>query len=77
MTQDRRLTFGRLLGAIAIFVIVGTPMVAYLWETLNKALAGYFDSIRILIAVPVLALFVIMTRYIARLVTRWETQPLE
>lgn len=39
-------------------VLVGAPMAGYLWETLHQLLALHVDSRRILISIPVLALFV-------------------
>ena len=44
--------------SIGLFVLLGVPMVAYLWETLNQLLALRLDPRRLLISLPVLAAFV-------------------
>jgi hypothetical protein len=71
------LSLGRLIGGIALLVLIGTPLVAYLWETLNQTAAGYYDPLRLVIAVPVLLAFVVFVRFLARLVVRWDRHQLE
>jgi ABC-type proline/glycine betaine transport system permease subunit len=61
--------------AILMLVLVGGVLVAYLWETLNRLATGFVEPVRLLIAIPVLAIFALLLRYIARLVTRWDSQP--
>lgn len=52
-----RLSTPKLTGMIALFAVLGIPLVAYLWETLNEALALKFDPPRLAISVAALALF--------------------
>jgi hypothetical protein len=61
--------------AILLLVLVGGPFVAYLWETLNRLMAGIIEPARLLISLPVLGLFALLLRLIARLVERWHAQP--
>lgn len=61
--------------AILLLVLVGGPLVAYLWETLNRLMAGFVEPVRLLIALPVLVLFALLLRFVARLVERWHAQP--
>lgn len=77
MTTESRLSFGRLIGGIAVLVAIGIPLVAYLWETLNRAMAGYYDLIRVLVALPVLLVFLVFIRYVAALVVRWERHEID
>jgi hypothetical protein len=46
---------GRLLVTLAAFVVLGIPLVAYLWESLNQLLAGRVHTPRVLLSVPLLA----------------------
>lgn len=55
---------------IALFTLLGIPLVAYLWETLNRVMAGYFDPVRIGISIPVLLLFFVLLRFMARVARR-------
>lgn len=64
-----------LMLAILLLVLVGGPFVAYLWETMNRLMAGFVEPARLLISLPVLILFALLLRFIARLVERWHGQP--
>lgn len=72
MTSQTSLPLGRLTVTLAIFVVVGTPLLAYLWETLNVLMTGVVDGGRLLLALPVAALFVGLLLLLARVVRRWE-----
>lgn len=64
-----------LIIAILGLVLVGGVLVAYLWETLNQLMAGHVDWMRILVSLPVLAVFLLLLRYIARRVEGWHGAP--
>jgi len=72
MTANDRFPTSRLVAGIGVFVLLGTPLVGYLWYTLNDVLAGVFHPIRILIAVPVAILFYLLLRFMASRVNTWE-----
>ena len=59
-----------IIGLMALYVIAGMPLVAYLWETLNDVLALRFEPIRLLIAVPVVLLLVLLLRLLSRRLRR-------
>lgn len=61
-----------LILAILGLVLVGGVMVAYLWETMNQLMAGHVDWVRVLISLPVLAVFLLLLRVIARRVEGWH-----
>lgn len=63
---------GRLVGAILLLVVLGVPLVAYLWETLNRLFSGVVDPVRLLVSLPVALVFVLLLRYIARSIERWH-----
>ena len=63
---------GAIIGMMAIFVVVGGPMVFYLWSTVNDVLAGQVDPMRVLISLPVLLIFLGVLAILSRSVRRWE-----
>jgi hypothetical protein len=62
----------KLVGAFLGVIAVGAPMVWVLWEALNDLLSGVLDGRRLLIALPVLVLFLVYAAFVGRLVQRWE-----
>jgi hypothetical protein len=64
-----------LIVAILGLVLLGGVMVAYLWETLNQLMAGHVDWVRVLVSLPVLAIFLLLLRFIARRVEDWHGEP--
>jgi hypothetical protein len=61
---------GALIAIIAGFVVVGAPMVYYLWTTLNEVLAGHFDGTRLLLTAVVLLIFLGLLSILSRSVRR-------
>jgi hypothetical protein len=57
---------------MAIFVVVGTPLVYLLWTVVNDLLTGNIVTSRLLLAVPVLIVFIIVLTVLARTVRRWD-----
>lgn len=67
------MTMGKIIAWMAFYVIVGVPMVAFLWETLNDLLQLQADSEQLLLAVPVLLIFAGWLFLLARRVRHWTT----
>jgi hypothetical protein len=67
-----RLSFPKLFGSILGFVLVGTPLVAYVWETLNQLMAGHFNGRRVAIGAVAALVLAALLRFLARSVWRWE-----
>jgi hypothetical protein len=65
-------SFGKLVGIIAVFTLLGIPVLAYLWETLNKLIAGVFEPWRLLVSVPVLLAFVVLLWFLAPSLSRLD-----
>ena len=57
---------GKSLGVMALYVIIGIPMVAYIWDVLNEILALEFRTVRILIAIPVVVVLLFYLRFVSR-----------
>ena len=70
------LSLPRLIGWIALFVLVGFPLVGYLWETLNQLLAGIVHPARLLISVPVAIVLAVVLVLLSRAVRGWEAERL-
>lgn len=59
---------------IAVFVIVGVPLVAVIWESLNRVFAGQFDGARIAIAFVAALVFAGLLKILARTVAGWQAR---
>lgn len=62
---ERPPRIGRLIALVAVFVVIGTPLVAYLWEATNVLLAGHFRPVQLGIAVVALPIFIVVLRALA------------
>ena len=65
---------GVLIGAMLGFVIVGAPMVYYLWTTINELLAGHIEWARVGISIIVLLIFLGLLGILTRSIRRWEAR---
>lgn len=63
-----------LIGRIAIFVLLGIPILAVAWESLNVLLAGEGSPRHILVAIPSIVVLVILWKFLARAVERWDAR---
>jgi ABC-type Fe3+-siderophore transport system permease subunit len=72
MERARPRSIGATIGFIAIPVVVGIPMVAYLWETLNQLLTGEVSARRIGISIPVFIVFALLLWWLARRVVAFD-----
>lgn len=71
----RTIGLGTLIASMAVFVVVGMPLVYYLWSVLNELLSGRVEWGRLGLAVPVAAVFVGLLVLVTRALSRWETRP--
>ena len=62
----------KLILPIALFVILGVPLVAVIWDTLNQVFAGHVDWRWIGATVVAVVLFWVLLKALARTVSRWE-----
>lgn len=63
---------GKLAIAIAAFVVLGIPLLAYVWETFNRLFSGHLDTRRALITLPAIVLLVALLILLARTFSRLE-----
>lgn len=71
-SAPQQIGLGGLMAAMALFVVVGTPLVYLLWTVVNDLLTGHVVVTRLLLAVPVLIVFIIVLNVLARTVRRWD-----
>ena len=64
------MTPGRLFVMLAVFLVVGVPIVAVLWHNVNEVMAGQFA--RLIVAIPLLIVLVAYLLFFARTVNRLE-----
>ena len=58
--------FGRTLGVMALYFVLGAPLVAYIWHTLNHLVAGQVIWRELLIAAVAAVLLALVFRLMAR-----------
>ena len=74
MPGSHRLSQGRLTVEILLLILAGTPLVAYLWETLNRLLAGIVEPRRLVISFPILLAFLALLHLVSRVIRGWERE---
>lgn len=57
--------FGKYLFVFGLFLFLGVPLVAYLWETVHQILSLHFETTRMLVSIPVLAMFIGLLKFIS------------
>ena len=72
--MESTISLPRLAVGIALFVLAGFPLVAYLWETLNQLMGGEVHPFRLLLTVPVALLLAGVLRLLSHAVGRWEAE---
>lgn len=77
MAPGTTLNLPKLIAGIAAFVLVGFPLVAYLWETLNQLMAGDVRPGRLALSLPLLLILAGVLVLLSRTVLRWEMERLE
>ncbi len=55
-----------------IFVILGFPLVGYLWETLNQLMSAEVHGDRLLLSAPVLLILLGLWRVLGKRVRQWN-----
>ena len=65
----------RLMLRIGLFVLLGSPLVGFLWETLNQVLAGRIEPLMLLGFLPAAILLGLLLRSMGRAVESWHAHP--
>ena len=65
--------FGRILAALAAFLVVGTPLTYFAWHNLSDLIAGHGSFGGTLLAAGALGLFVVLILVLKRWVTSLES----
>jgi len=73
METPHSLSTGALMTRIGLFVLIGTPLVAFLWQALNHLLAGRIVPLELLLFLPALLLLYILLRFMARAIESWDS----
>lgn len=67
-----RLSAAGLVARIALSVFVGIPLLGLAWEALNELLAGSWNLRHILLGLPAGLLLVLLWRFLASAIARWD-----
>jgi hypothetical protein len=71
--SGQRMSWLGLMGSFLGLTIVGTPMLAYVWESLNRLLSGVFEPMRLALTALIAVALWLYLRWVAGLVERWQT----
>jgi hypothetical protein len=77
MSGAERSGAGTIVGLMAGMVLLGIPLVAYLWESLNQLLAGHVNGRRLLVSLPLAAALAALLWTGGRRLERLATPPPE
>lgn len=66
------LGMGGLMALMGGFVVVGAPMVYYLWTTINELLVGHIAGGRLGITAVVFLIFLGLLSILTRSIRRWD-----
>jgi hypothetical protein len=69
---DQTVPTATLLGPLALFVLLGIPLVALVWDALNRLVAGEVHGGRLLAGLVALVLWLVLLRALARRLTDWH-----
>ena len=70
----QRLSAAALVARIAVAVVLGIPLLAVVWETLNELIAGHLNGRLLLLGAPAAVLLVVLWRFLAGAVQRWDAR---
>ena len=70
--EDDGISAGGLLGRLALYVVLGAPLVYFVWHFLNEALSGELHGDSAALAAAGLLGLVWLLRLVARQINRWE-----
>jgi hypothetical protein len=65
-------SLGRIALGIALVTVVGVPLLAYVWESLNRLIAGHVEWDRLLISLPLALLLIGLWKFLGRRIEAWE-----
>lgn len=71
-TPQRGFGTAGLMAIMLLFVILGAPMVYYLWTTVNEILVGHIVGGRLGISIIVLLIFLGLLSILTRSIRRWD-----
>lgn len=77
MSEEQRLSIWKIMLYMGVTFLIGAPLYAYLWGTLNEFMSGFFNPVRLMISAPVLVIFVALLIALSRKIQVWEKQSLE
>lgn len=63
-------SIGRIVAAMALFFVIGAPIVLFDWWTLDQVLAGHFPVIPMIVATILLGVFIAAAALLGRRIRR-------
>jgi len=75
MNENRPVRTGRMFAGILLLTAVAVPVLAYVWETLNRLLSGIIEFERIAWTLPALVLLIAILKLLGRAARAWTGVP--
>ena len=72
MSTDNPPSRVEVISVMLLFVLLGFPLVGYLWETLNQLMSAEVNTSRLLWSVPVLLLLLVVLTVLGKRIQRWK-----
>ncbi len=77
MARRTSLNVPRMIAVMTVFVLVGFPLVGYIWDTLNELLGTEVHLRRIALSLLLIIVFAGILVLLSRTVLGWEGERLE
>lgn len=63
-----------MVAGITLFVLLGTSLVGYIWDTLNHLLSGVVQPLRLVLVIPAVAILWLVLRGMRRTIESWHAR---
>jgi fructose-specific phosphotransferase system IIC component len=67
-------SIGRLVLPLIVFAVLGMPLVAWVWEEINRLLSGHVEGRPIVLGIVAAAVLAALLFWLARTVERWSAE---
>lgn len=72
MSTDNPPSRVEVISVMLLFVLLGFPLVGYLWETLNQLMSAEVNTSRLLWSVPVFLVLLVVLTVLGKRIQRWK-----
>ena len=77
MHENGPVPTGRVVAGMLLLTAIAAPVLAYVWETLNRLLSGIVEPVRIAWTVPAVVLLIVILTLLRRAARAWTGAPVD